>query len=207
MTVSVIVPTYQRCRVLMDRCIPSIKAQTITDWECHVVGDGTDEDTVAEMTALCAQDPRFRFTNLPHDTYPEVWDIRWGLIGLTAINHGWDTARGEWITVIGDDDEYRPNHHEVLLAAAERTGADFVYGISTTFKEGKDTGQEYGGWPPGDGAFAAYMFRTSLPYRFALDCWDRGHAGDADLWYRMIEGGVKFHFEQVLVKNYHRNWP
>lgn len=207
--ISVIIPTYNRPRLLMDRSVPSVLNQTVNDQELLVIGDGTDEVTVTEMEALVASVPRVRFWNLPHDEYPDDPTTRWGLVGLTALNFGLDNAVGEWIAVLGDDDEFLPKHHEILLDAAHRTGADHVYGISETWKDGVSIGQKYGSWPPGDGAFCngANLYRASLGYRYDLNCWSRCKTGDADLWTRMYEDGVKFHFENKIVHRYHRNWP
>ena len=207
--VSVIIPTYNRPALLFDRALASMFAQTLADQEVLVVGDGTDGETVERMEALCAENRFVRFWNLPHYPYPEDHDTAWGLYGLVALNWGLDHAVGKWIAVLGDDDEFTPDHHEVLIAAAERTGADHVYGISNTIRNGAFTGQQYGAWPPGGGQLAngANLYRRSLEYRYDLGCWTRGRPGDADLWTRMHEDGVKFHFEPRVVHRYHRNWP
>lgn len=203
--VSVIIPTYNRPDLLVNRALPSVFSQTVQDQEILVVGDGTDETTVAAMEA----DSRIRFWNLPHYPYPEDHTAAWGLYGLAALNWGLDHAQGEWIAVLGDDDEFLPRHHEILLDAAARTGAQHVYGISNTFKGGQPINQQYGRWPPGDAAFCngANLYRSDLGYRYDLDCNSRGRTGDADLWYRMVDGGVRFHFEPQVVHRYHRNWP
>lgn len=204
--VSVIIPTYNRPRLLMDRALPSVFAQTVQDQEILVVGDGTDERTVEEMTALAAMNANVRFWNLPHYPYPEDHERAWGLYGLAALNWGLDHAAGEWISVLGDDDEYLPHHHEALLEAAARTAAEHVYGIAETYKGGQPTGQQYGAWPPGPAQFCngANLYRRSLDYRYRLDAED---TGDADLWTRMHRDGVRFHFEPRVVLRYHRNWP
>lgn len=207
--ISVIVPTYDRTELLMNRCLPSVMNQTVDDWECHVIGDGTEQATVDAMAELCERDRRFRFTNLPHYPYPEAHHLRWGMVGLASLNHGLDTARGEWIAVIADDDEWEPRHHELLLAGAASSGADHVYGRSMTYKGGHPTGQVYGAWPPGDGQFCngANLYRASLDYRYDLTCTLRGITGDAELWTRMYRDGVRFHFIEDFVLRYHRNWP
>lgn len=173
----------------MDRAIPSVLRQTDPDWEVHVIGDGTDPQTVWEMEALCAEDARFRFTNLPHYPYVDEGAGIWGLIGLPALNHGLDMARGDWIAVLGDDDEFTSDHNEVLIAEALRRNLDFCYGISRSPR-----GQEWGMWPPGDGQLAngAYVYRgKAMEYRYDMRCLhDRGRTGDADMWIRMYEGGV-----------------
>lgn len=38
-----------------------------------------------------------------------------------------DMARGEWVAFLDDDDEWKPQHIERMLAHALETGADFVY--------------------------------------------------------------------------------
>lgn len=199
--ISVIVPTYNRPVTLFERCLPSVMVQTVTEWECHVVGDGTDAETVERMSDLCGSDGRFRFTNLPHFEYSADPRVRWGTVGLASLNYGLDHALGEWIAVLADDDEWTPDHHAVLLAAAERTGADHVYGLA----EAPD-GQRWGAWPPGDGQLAngANLYRASLPYRYDTEVMRvRGKTGDADMWERMVAGGVRFHFEPVVVHHYY----
>jgi len=217
--ISVIIPTYNRPGLLMDRAIPSILAQTDPDWECLVVGDGTDEGTVASMGALCRNDRRFRFWNLAHDIYPDGFidldnkrgPAGWGLYGLTALNYGLDFARGEWVSVLNDDDEKTPDNHEVLLAEAERSGADFVWGMSDTFKGDPPlpTGQLYGRLPLGESKVTqgSYIYRRSLEFRYRRDCLERGQNGDADMWERMREAGVKHSFIGRIVHHYYRAFP
>lgn len=206
--VSVVIPTYNRADLLVNRALPSVFRQTMwPEQEVIVVGDGTDQATVDAIAEEQKHHEELRFWNLPHDDYPEDYGRAWGLFGLRALNFGIDQAVGEWIAVLGDDDEFMPEHHEVLLASA--AGYDHVYGISDAYKNGKRTGQQYGRWPPGDAALAngANLWRRELGYRFALDCWDRGLTGDADMWTRMYANGVKFRFIQKVVHKYHRHWP
>ena len=208
--ISVIIPTYNRAKLLVERAIPSVLAQTVTDWELLIVGDGTDDETHDAVTDLAtASGIDFHYWNLAHDRYPDDHGQAWGLYGLTALNFGLDWARGVWISVLNDDDEYTPDNFEILLAEAERTGADFIYGMSDTWKNGVRTDQLYGREPPGDGNVTqgAYIYRRSLEYRYRHDCYDRGRNGDADMWIRMRDGGVRFAFTSRIVHHYHRSWP
>lgn len=187
----------------MNRALPSVKSQTHVDWECHVIGDGTDDVTEAAMTELCMADRRFRFTNLPRQEYPEGdrWG-HWGLLGLVAQNYGLDHATGDWIAMLDDDDEFLPRHHEILIAAAKAKDADFAYGRSIT-----PWGQEYGSWPPGDGALTqgSYVYRRKAKdFRYDLNCLrDRALNGDADMWTRMYQQGVKFVQVRDVVHHYY----
>lgn len=209
MKFSVIIPTYNRTRVLMDRAVSSVIAQTVSDWECLVVGDGTEEETVVEMTDLTERDNRFKFWNLPHYPYPDDWENKWGLLGLASLNFALDNAQGEWIAVLNDDDEWTPDHLEILYTEALTSGADHVYGMADTYKNGQSVNQFYGAWPPGIAQFCngANIYRAALGYRYDLRCREKGLNGDEDLWTRMISDGVKFHFVPRLVLHYHRNYP
>jgi len=207
--ISVIIPTYNRADLLVKRAIRSLLEQSYVDWECLVVGDGTDEQTVEMMDPICAKDKRIRFWNLAHDIYPAEHEKAWGLHGLTALNFGLDWARGDWISVLNDDDEYTPDNFEVLLAESELTDAKFIYGQSDTWKNGQRTAQIYGSYPPGDGSITqgSYIYRRSLEYRYRHDCYDRGRNGDADMWLRMWDDGVRFAFIKTVIHHYHRNYP
>lgn len=206
--ISVIIPTYNRTNLLMERTLPSVFNQTLQDFEIHVIGDGTEQATVDAMEELCSKDSRVRFTNLPHYSYPpEKTRARWAVIGLASLNYGLENALGDWIAVLADDDAWMPNHNELLLNTALETGADHVYGISMGYNAyDQPTGQTWGIWPPGDGHLAngANLYKASLSYRYDLRCWDdRRLTGDADLWIRMISGGVKFHFIPEIVHKYY----
>lgn len=197
--------------LLRDRSIPSVFAQTDPDWELLVVGDGTDEATVEFMEQLCDSDERIRFWNLPHQDYPHTdsyWDA-WAILGIDAMNFGLDHARGEWVHPMDDDDEIIPENHEILLEAARKSGADHVYGMSATYKEGRFTGQLYGDYPVRDAAFVpgANIYKATLPYRYDKECVTRGRTRDSDMWQRMVDGGVTFYFEPKIIHNYYRNYP
>lgn len=208
--ISVIVPTYRRARLLVERAIPSLLAQTYTDWELLIVGDGTDDATRDALDAyddLHRRDNHFSYWNLAHDAYPDGQQA-WGLYGLTALNFGLDWASGDWISVLNDDDEYTPDNFETLLSCVD-DDVDFIYGMSDTWKHGYPTGQLYGQFPPGDGSITqgSYLYRRSLEYRYRKDCYRRGVNGDADMWIRMRDDGVRFRFIPRIVHHYHRGWP
>ncbi len=51
---------------LLDRALASLKAQTLEDWECVAVDDGSEDDTWARLQAWAAADRRFRPARIPH---------------------------------------------------------------------------------------------------------------------------------------------
>jgi glycosyltransferase involved in cell wall biosynthesis len=73
-------------------CLRSIARQTMTDWECVVVDDGSSDDSATILSAHAKQDERFRITTTP----PR------GLV--PALNTGIEQARGRFISRIDADD-------------------------------------------------------------------------------------------------------
>lgn len=207
-TVSVIVPTYNRRQLLIERALPSLSNQSYGNLEILVIGDGTDEETVEALRDY--PDSRVSFTNLPHYDYPTDQRAHWGLQGLQARNYGLDHATGRYIAMLDDDDEMMPDAIDILLSTLKDRQVDFVYGYAVTYKDNQLINQRYGHWPPGDGALCngAYVYRAALNYRFDLDCFAHsGLTGDADMWTRMYQNGVKFYYLAHHVLNYHRHYP
>jgi glycosyltransferase involved in cell wall biosynthesis len=92
-SVSVVVPAYNAARYL-DISIPSVLAQTWTDFELIVVDDGSTDATAEKVGGF--QDPRVRL----------VSQVNRGLAG--ARNAGIRAARGEFIAFLDADDLWHP---------------------------------------------------------------------------------------------------
>lgn len=102
--VSVIVPTADRPSLVV-RAVQSALAQTTRALEVVVVVDGPDPATTCALAGVA--DPRLRLLELPQRR--GVGDAR---------NAGVDAARGEWIALLDDDDEWLPDKLALQLAVA-----------------------------------------------------------------------------------------
>lgn len=80
----------------------SIQAQTVTDWELLVVGQGDDRAVRAAVTAAGGDDPRIRYLHLK---------TRGSSRARTAAIHA---ARGEILAMTDDDCEARPDWLAVI---------------------------------------------------------------------------------------------
>jgi glycosyltransferase involved in cell wall biosynthesis len=99
--VTIVIPTYNRAYCL-DRSISSVLSQSFRDLELIIVDDGSTDGT-AEMLKGYA-DERIRVVAHGNNR------------GVTAgLNTGFDNARGDWIGLIGSDDEYLPGALEKLV--------------------------------------------------------------------------------------------
>lgn len=124
--VSVCVGTYNRGRLLAERCIPSILGQTYRNLELIVVGDACTDDTAERIAQF--NDPRLRFVNLPvRGPYPEDPKRRWMVAGTNPMNRAMELAQGDFITHLDDDDEHVLDRIEKLVSFATSNSYDFVW--------------------------------------------------------------------------------
>jgi glycosyltransferase involved in cell wall biosynthesis len=103
--ISAVIPTRNRPNLVL-RAVQSALEQTYPRVEVVVVVDGPDHATVQALQAL--QDTRVRVIALPENVG-----------GSEARNTGLREARGEWIALLDDDDEWLPQKLERQMAAAE----------------------------------------------------------------------------------------
>lgn len=124
--ITVVVATYNRAELLLERCVPSVLGQTYENLELIVVGDGCTDETEKNMQTI--KDPRLRFVNLPErGQYPKDPRRRWMVAGTPAMNKGLSMAGGDFITHLDDDDEYVPDRLEKLTRFAAENECDFVW--------------------------------------------------------------------------------
>jgi glycosyltransferase involved in cell wall biosynthesis len=112
--VSVIVPVYNGSRFISDT-LESVRRQTVADWECIVIDDGSTDDTAAVVKGQIAGDDRFRYVHQPNG-------------GLSAArNAGLDRARGEYLQFLDADDVLLPGKLAEQLEVMAREGAPVSY--------------------------------------------------------------------------------
>lgn len=102
--VTVLISTYNRPQYLAE-AIESVVNQRYQNWELIVLNDGGVD--VAEVVDKFA-DPRIIYV-------PDT--VNRG--AARRFNQGLSLARGEYITYLGDDDAFYPNHVEVLAKALD----------------------------------------------------------------------------------------
>lgn len=113
--VSIIVPVYN-IQDYLPACIDSILAQTYKNFEAILVDDGSKDNCGEICDEYATKDARVRVIHKQNG-------------GLTsARNAGLKVARGEWIMHVDGDDWIEPDMLELLVAYAEQTGADLVFG-------------------------------------------------------------------------------
>ena len=113
--VSVIIPTYNRAR-LVQEAIRSAQAQTHSDVEIIVVDDASTDNTADVVQAMAAADPRITLVRQPENRDAQA-----------ARNAGLGRATGEFANFLDSDDQFAPDKLEKQLTVFEQQpGLDMV---------------------------------------------------------------------------------
>jgi glycosyltransferase involved in cell wall biosynthesis len=99
----------------LDAAIAQIAAQTMPDFEVVVVDDASKDGTAARLAAWAAEDPRVTVLTAPHQQ---------GVAASRNLAVGRICGTYVWFTDC--DDRWSPDLLEVLVGAAEGSGADVV---------------------------------------------------------------------------------
>jgi glycosyltransferase involved in cell wall biosynthesis len=183
--VSIVTPTWGRSELLLERCIPSVWAQTYRPIQHLVVIDGPDLDLVARLFAL-----GYGSTGWP-ERRMVTCDRNHGGAGHAARAAGAFLAAGDWICYLDDDNAYLPGHVEAMVAEAQRTDADLV----TTAWRTPDG--DVGGWPPpgtNHTDSSSMLHRADLLTMVSALQPADGYAADGALVDRWISAGVRWSF-------------
>jgi hypothetical protein len=204
--VSVVIPTYDRGTLLVNRAIPSVTRQTYPNWEIVVVGDTAPEETGRMIDEL--NDPRVRYRNLSiRGPYPENPRDLWHVAGIPARNAAVAMARGSWIAPLDDDDAFDPEHIAVLLDRVRTQRAEVGYGLMHCLMN-DGSSFDLGRFPPEYGHFGwqSAVFHAGLRF-FEMELADAlfSSPGDWALCRRMVRAGVRFTMVDRIVVDHHES--
>ncbi len=96
-SVSVIIATYNREK-LLPRALDSLLKQTLHNWECIIVDDGSEDNTFEVANEYLVKDQRFRYMKHGNKKPP------------LTFNSGIQASVGRFVTFLGSDDEYKDKH-------------------------------------------------------------------------------------------------
>ena len=99
--ISIIVPTYNHAHFLRD-ALQSVCEHTYTNWECIVVNNFSEDNTVAVVESFC--DNRIRLDNFHNN----------GVIAASR-NRGIALSRGKYLAFLDSDDSWYSNKLEKCL--------------------------------------------------------------------------------------------
>ena len=113
MKVSVIVPVYN-VENYIAKCLETIKNQTLEDFECLIINDGTKDNSIEVAKKIVGDDNRFKFFEKENG-------------GLSdARNFGIEKAQGEYLCFIDSDDYVDENLLELSYNMGKENDSDIV---------------------------------------------------------------------------------
>jgi glycosyltransferase involved in cell wall biosynthesis len=92
--VSIIIPTFNREKVLQDT-LGSLTSQSYINWECILVDDGSNDNTISIIEKNIAKDKRFSVYNRPFNKQKGPSSCR---------NIGLEKAKGKYVVFLDSDD-------------------------------------------------------------------------------------------------------
>jgi glycosyltransferase involved in cell wall biosynthesis len=123
--ISIIIPCYNYGHFLPET-LESLRQQTITNWECLVVDDGSTDGTAEIVKKMSGVDPRFRYLHQSNQGQP------------TARNTGLQNALGKYIQFLDADDLLAPDKLRIQSSLLDNDPwVDIVYGKVRYFETGK----------------------------------------------------------------------
>jgi glycosyltransferase involved in cell wall biosynthesis len=200
--ISIIIPTYDRGQLLIERTLPSIYAQSYTNYEVLIIGDRSPMETEEILSAI--KHEKVVYVNLPKRTkYPDDPKLRWFISGVGPLNYGLKIAKGKWICSFDDDDIMAPDYLESLLQYAQSGKYEYVAGLYEEEREGVCSvkGMRSSAFPE-FGGHSTWLYRSYLRlFKYNVNSWRKSYncPQDIDLQLRMMSAGVKMECLEKVV--------
>jgi len=192
--VSVLIPTYNRCQILLERALPSVLSQTYLNYEIIIVDDGSSDKT--HETILALNNPKIKIIRNSRTSfrYPNKALYHWFAGGVSALNCGLKHCMGEFIARIDDDDIWTETHLEKLTEFLKENNFEFVY--SHILAKMSSSGEEeiITNSPDPLGNTCTWLFRGYLKnFKINIHCWRKKYnrVFDVDVHNRMFKAGAR----------------
>jgi glycosyltransferase involved in cell wall biosynthesis len=203
--VSIIIATYNRSNILINRTLPAIFNQNYKNIEIIVVGDCCIDDTESNIKKI--KDERLKFYNLKkRGKYPKNIEDRWFVQGSVPRNFGMKVAKGKWFVFISDDDILYPNHIEILLKNAKEKKLEFISASYITVKDGLTIRVNPNKWNFNSelicGGMQTWLYRSYLRgFKWNRQSWRKinDKPVDYDLQQRFYQAGVRMGYINDVV--------
>ncbi len=192
--ISIVMPTFNRSKILSEIGIPTVLDQTYKNFELIIVSDGSTDKTAHEVEKF--GDPRIKFFHISRKKrYPSNLDNHWACHSVIPTNFGLKKIMGDWISHIDDDDLWTKDHLEKLLKFATENKFEFVSSSHIEIRNGKKIIKDHSKDKPPIGCHQTWLYTSNLSFfERNINCWRRNwnRIHDVDVQDRMIKVGLNF---------------
>ena len=126
--ISVIVPCYNHAQYL-DDALHSVFMQSISNWECIIIDDGSTDKTKEVSNAWTHKDSRFKYYHIENSGVSK------------ARNYGIGIAEGEFILPLDADDKISEDYMSLALEEFDKNEK-----IKVVYSQAEKFGDENGFW-------------------------------------------------------------
>jgi glycosyltransferase involved in cell wall biosynthesis len=114
--ISIILAVYNR-QAYLQRAIDSIINQSYKEWELIAIDDGSEDASASLLESYTIQSPRIKTIYQSHQSLS------------AARNNGIKHSKGDFITFLDSDDEYKEDHLKLRIDFLnQNSGIDFLHG-------------------------------------------------------------------------------
>lgn len=124
--VSIIIPCYNQAAFL-PKATASLQAQTLADWECVIVNDGSRDNTAEVANNIALTEPRVRL----------IQQANGG--SAAARDAGIRQAQGDYIQFLDADDTIAPEKLRIQTSLMDSKGLDISYTAFCSETNGRHT--------------------------------------------------------------------
>ncbi|MGP4058267.1 glycosyltransferase family 2 protein [Mycobacterium sp. 4D054] len=110
---SVVIPTYNRSDQIRET-LQSVQGQTLQDFECIIIDDGSQDATALAAVVSKLDDDRFVYVRQENSG------------ASSARNRGFDLARGKYVALLDSDDQFVPEKLEKVAEVMNRFESDVL---------------------------------------------------------------------------------
>ncbi|MGY5354056.1 glycosyltransferase family 2 protein [Wenyingzhuangia sp. IMCC45467] len=122
--VSIVIPVYNRAH-LISETLDSIMNQTYANWECIVVDDGSNDDSLLIINKYCIKDNRFKCYSRPSEKVKGANSCR---------NFGFEQSKGIYVNWFDSDDIMSELKLEKQVERLLKTEYNFTVCQTMTFQ-------------------------------------------------------------------------
>lgn len=128
--VSIIIPCFNQGTFLV-YALQSLLAQTINEWECIIIDDGSMDNSAEVAASYCRNDKRFHLIQQPNSG------------SAVARNKGLSVAEGEYIQFLDADDLLNSDKLRLQSEYMTANKIDVSYTLNAYFHSMKELGEYY----------------------------------------------------------------
>ena len=197
--VSILLPTFNRSKLLKERAIKTVLNQSYKNFELIIVDDGSTDKTRQVVKKI--KDKRIVYFNITRskNRYPNTVQNHWFVGPVVALNQALNLAKGDWLARIDDDDIWTRDHLKdllkyVILKKAEFVSSDYLEIRNNKKKIIKPTTKDKLYGLGKIGGTQTWLYASYLKFfKYNINSWRKkiNRVNDLDIQERFVKVGIK----------------